>query len=109
VPVPVDVVAGEQPVDRTFEVCLGVAAGLDQRDAGGRVWDEHVAQPVAVFATELEELVSDIGDQPGAGAQSYDVGMHRTIIAAGARSFAGVVFAALECLLSARGRQRAVA
>ena len=90
VPVPVDVLAGEQPADCTREVSFGAAAGLDQRDACRRMGDEHVAQSVSASATELEELVGDLGDQPGPGAQLHDVGMHVAIIAAEVRGFAGV-------------------
>ncbi len=104
VPMPVDVVAREQPVNCVLEVGLGAAAGLDECDAGGRVWDEDVTQAVAASATELEERVGDIGDQSSAGAQLNDLGMHRSIIAAGVRGFAGGGFATLQCLLSASVR-----
>jgi hypothetical protein len=104
VPMPVDVVAREQPVNCFLEVGLGAAARLDECDADGRVWDEDVTQPVAASATELEERVGDIGDQSSAGAQLYDIGMHRSIIAAGVRGFAGGGFATLQCVLSASVR-----
>ena len=45
--VPVAVVARQQPLQRVDQVVVGARPGLDDRDTGRRVRDEHVAQPVS--------------------------------------------------------------
>ena len=89
VPVAIDVLGGKQPVDRILEVGLRSAAGLHQRDAGGRMRDEDMAQSVAAVAAELVELASDVGDESGAGADVHDLGIHSAIMVAVGRAALG--------------------
>jgi hypothetical protein len=55
VPVPVDVVAGEQVVNGLLEVRLRAATSLDQCDPRGCVRNKDVTQSVAAVATEPED------------------------------------------------------
>jgi hypothetical protein len=80
-PMPVDVVAREQPVNGLFEVGLGAAASLDQCDARGCVRNKDVTQTVAAVATEPTDQASDIGDRTGSGTQLHDIGIHSSIMA----------------------------
>ncbi len=76
VPVPVDVVGGQQPVDRVGEVGLAARARLDQRDAGGRVRHEHVQQPVAAAGAEAGRVGGQVGDEGGAAADLQLLAVH---------------------------------
>lgn len=49
---PVAVIARQQPFQRVEQVVVGSGAGLDDRDTGGGVWDEDVAQAVTAATTE---------------------------------------------------------
>lgn len=90
-PMPVNVVFGEQPVDGVLEIGLRAAAGLDQCDAGSRMRNKDVTQPVAAVATELSDHLSDIGDDASSGVQLYDIRIHSPIIAFGCVGRAGRV------------------
>jgi len=87
VPVPVNVVAGKQPVNGLLEVRLGAAASLDQGDARGCVRNKDVTQAIAPVATKLKDQVSDIGDKTGSGTQLDDIGVHSSIIATAGYDF----------------------
>jgi hypothetical protein len=84
VPVPVDVVAWEQPVNRVLKIGLGAAAGFDQCEAGRRVWHKDVAQPVAAITTKPNDLSTDISDETASGTQLHDIAIHSSIIATAA-------------------------
>jgi hypothetical protein len=43
--------------------------------------NKDVAQPVAAFATELIDHLSDIGGKTSSGTQLHDLGIHLPIIA----------------------------
>jgi hypothetical protein len=81
-PMSVEVLTWEQPLNGVFEIGFGAAAGLDQRGAGGRMRNEYVTQPVAAVATELEDHFSDIGDEAISVVQLYDIRIHLPIIIA---------------------------
>ena len=81
VPMPVDVVPWEQPVNRILKVGLGAAAGFDQCEAGRCVWDKDVTQPVAAVTTKLKDLLADISDKTASGTQLHDIAIHSSIIA----------------------------
>jgi hypothetical protein len=66
-PVSVDVLAGQQPVNGVLKIRLGAAAGLDQCDASGCMRNKHMTQPVTAVATELKDHLSDIGDNTSSG------------------------------------------
>jgi hypothetical protein len=66
-PVPVDVVTREQPVNGLLEVRLGAAAGLDQCEASSCMRNKDVTQPVAAVATELKDHLGDISDNTSSG------------------------------------------
>jgi hypothetical protein len=72
-PMPVKVVAWKQPVDGVLKIGLGAAAGLDQRDAGGRMRNKDVTQPVAAVAAEVKDHFSDIADEASPVVQLYDI------------------------------------
>ena len=82
VPVPVDIVTGQQPVNRILKVGLGAAAGFDQSEAGRCVWNKDVTQPVAAVTTKLNDLLADISDKTASGTQLHDIAIHSSIIAA---------------------------
>jgi len=65
--VPVNVFAGQQPVNSVLKIRFGAAASLDQGHAGSCVRHKHVTQPVAAVATELKDQLSDIGDDTRSG------------------------------------------
>ena len=80
VPVPVNVLAGEQPVNGVLEIGLGTASGLHQCDASGCMRNKDMTQAVAAVAAELKDHFSDIGDKTGSGTYLKDIGMHFPII-----------------------------
>ena len=81
-PVPVNVLAWEQPVNRVPKIGLRAAAGLDQRDASGGMRNKDIeTQPVAPLATELNDHLGDVGDKSSSGTQLYDIGLHFPITA----------------------------
>ena len=80
-PVPVNVLAREQPVNRVPKIGLRAAAGLDQRDASGGMRNKDMTQPVAPLATELNDHLGDVGDKSSSGTQLYDIGIHFPITA----------------------------
>jgi hypothetical protein len=88
-PVPVNVLAWEQPVNGVPEVGLGAAASLDQSDTSGCMRNKDVTQPVPAIATELTDHLSDIGDEASSGTQLHDIRIHSSIIAAGRRRRVG--------------------
>jgi hypothetical protein len=67
VPVPVNVIAGEQPVNCVLEIRLGAASGLDQCNTSGGMRNEDVTQSVAAITTEPKDHLCDIGDKTSAG------------------------------------------
>ena len=75
-PVPVDVLAREQPIDGTLQIGLGAAPGLDQCDTGRRMRNKDVTQPVAAITTELADQLSDISDEILFGTQSQNIAIH---------------------------------
>ena len=77
VPVPIDVVAGKQPINGILQVELGAAPSLDQCEAGRCVRNKDMTQSVAAVATELNDQVSDISDQTGTGTQLHDIASTR--------------------------------
>jgi hypothetical protein len=79
-PMPVDVLAWEQPLNGILKIRLGAAAGLDHCDAGGGMRNEDMTQPVAPPATELNDHLRDIGDKTSPGTQLHDIGIHFPII-----------------------------
>ena len=83
VPVPIDIVAWQQPVDGILKIGFGTAAGLDQGHAGGCMRHKDVTQAVAAVPTELKDLLADIGDKTVSGTQLHDIGIHASIIATG--------------------------
>src|SRR5215213_3370920 len=80
-PMSVKVLAWKQPADGVLKIGLGAAAGLDQRDAGGRMRNKDVTESVAPVTTELSDHMSDIGDEASSGVQLHDIGVHSPIIA----------------------------
>jgi anionic cell wall polymer biosynthesis LytR-Cps2A-Psr (LCP) family protein len=80
VPVPIDIVAGQQTINGDLKIGFGAAAGLDQGDAGRRVRNKDVTQTVAAVATELSDLLTDITNKTGSGTQLHDLGIHSSII-----------------------------
>jgi hypothetical protein len=66
-PVPVDVLARQQPLNGVLKIRLGAAAGLDQCEASSCMRNKDVTQPVAAVATELKDHLSDIGDNTSSG------------------------------------------
>src|SRR5829696_6756102 len=80
-PVPIDVLTWQQPVDRILEIRLGAAAGLDQGDASGGMRNEDMTQPVAPLTTELNDHLGDVGDQSSSGTQLHHIGIHVRITA----------------------------
>src|SRR4029453_6424295 len=76
VPVPIDVLTREQPINGLLEVRLGAAASLDQGDTRGCVRNKDMTQTVAAAATEALDVVSDIGDETRPGMQLHDIGIH---------------------------------
>jgi hypothetical protein len=80
VPVPVNVVAGKQPVDGILEVGLGSTPSLHQSDTGGCVRNKDMTQSVAAVATELKDQVSEISDKTSTGTQLNDIAIHCSII-----------------------------
>jgi hypothetical protein len=92
VPMPVDVVARKQSVNRILKVGLGAAAGFDQCQAGRCVWNKDVTQPIAAVTTKLNHLLTDISDTTASGTQLHDIAIHPSIIAT-----AGMT---LKCLIS---------
>jgi hypothetical protein len=80
VPVPIDVVAGKQPVNGILEVGLRAAPSLDQCDAGSCVRNEDLTQSVAAVATELKDPVSEISDETATGTHLHNIAIHRSII-----------------------------
>jgi hypothetical protein len=81
VPVPVDVITREQPVNRRLQIGLGAASGFDQCDAGSCMRNKDVTQPVAAVAAELKDHLSDISDKTSSGMELHDIGIHLSIIA----------------------------
>ena len=79
-PVPVDVLAREQPVNGVLEIGLGAASGLDQCDASGCMRNKDMTQTVAAVAAELTDHLSDVGDETSPGAYLDDIGIHFPII-----------------------------
>jgi hypothetical protein len=79
-PVPVNVLAWQQPLNGILKIRLGAASGLDQRDASGGMRNKDVTQPVAAIATELHDHLRDIGDKTSSGTQLHDIGIHFPII-----------------------------
>src|SRR4029453_8313439 len=80
VPVPIDVVTREQPVNGLLEVRLGAAASLDHCDARGCVRNKDMTQTVAAAATEPTDVVGDIGDEIRSGMQLHDIGIHFALL-----------------------------
>lgn len=80
VPVSVNVLPGEQPVNGVLEIGLGAASGLNQCDASGCMWNKDMTQAVAAAAAELKDHFSDIGDKTSSGTYLHDIGMHFPII-----------------------------
>src|SRR5215213_1022373 len=80
-PMSVKVLAWKQPADGVLKIGLGAAAGLDQRDAGGRMRNKDVTESVAPVTTELSDHMSDIGDEASSGVQLHDIRVHSPIIA----------------------------
>jgi hypothetical protein len=79
-PVPVNVLAGEQPVNGVLEIGLGAASSLDQCDAGGCMRNKDMTQAVAAIMAELKDHLSDIGDKTSSGTYLHDIGIHFPII-----------------------------
>jgi hypothetical protein len=61
-PMPVYVLARQQPLNGVLKIRLGATAGLDQCDASGCMRNKDVTQPVAAVATELKDDLRDISD-----------------------------------------------
>ena len=74
--VAVAVVARQQSFEGVDEVVVAACAGLDDRDAGGGVRDEHVAQAVAVRRAERAHLVGEIDDASTRGVDVENGGIH---------------------------------
>jgi hypothetical protein len=77
--VPPAVVAGEQLVQLGQQVVVAAGAGLDQRDACGRVRHEDVQQSVGLLADELGALVGEVDDHrdtPGADGAQFRSHVH---------------------------------
>lgn len=82
VPVPVDVLAGEYAVDGVVEIRFRTAARLHEGNARCRMWDEDVAQAVALATAVLGDIAADICDQSIAGLQPYELRLHGPMMAA---------------------------
>ena len=69
VAVPPAVVGRQQVAERGEQVVVAARTGLDDRDAGGRMRDEHVQQPVAAPGDEAGAVAGQVEDGlAGAGA-----------------------------------------
>ena len=79
-PVPVHVLAREQPVNGILEIGLGAASGLDQCDASGCMRNKDVTQAVAAAVAELKNHLSDVGDETSSGTYLRDIRIHFPII-----------------------------
>jgi heme-degrading monooxygenase HmoA len=85
------IVARQQAFERVDEVAVTACAGLDDRDPGRRVRDEHVAQPIAMRRAEFTHIVSQVDDTATSGIDVEDNGIHDSSLrnAAIARRCAG--------------------
>ncbi len=83
--VPVPVVARQQPFQRVDQVVVGTRAGLDDRDPGRRVRDEHVAQAVAVAEAEPAHRIGEVHDAATGGVDIQHIGLHLAKPTAGRR------------------------
>ena len=74
--VAVAIVARQQAFERVDEVVIGPGAGLDDRDTGGGVRHEHVAQAVLVAAAEGAHRVGEVDDAAPGGVDIEYIGVH---------------------------------
>jgi hypothetical protein len=79
-PVPVNVLAGEQPVNGILKIRLGATSSFDQCNSSSGMRNEDMTQAVAALAAELHDHLGDIGDKTSSGTQLHDIGIHFPII-----------------------------
>lgn len=79
-PVPVNVFAGEQPVNGVLEIGLGAASSFNQGDASGCMRNKDMTQAIVAVMAELNDHLSDIGDKTSSGTYLHDIGIHFPII-----------------------------
>lgn len=73
---PVAVVARQQPHQRVHQILVGTGAGLDNRNAGRSVRDEHVAQAIIMGGAEGAHGVGEIDNAATRGVHIQHIGIH---------------------------------
>ena len=74
--VPVAVIARQQPFQRVDQIFVRTGAGLDDRDPGCRVRDEHIQQAIAQREAEPAHRVGEIHDAALGGVDFQQIGLH---------------------------------
>jgi hypothetical protein len=72
----VAVIARQQTFERVQEVVIGPRAGLDDRDTGGGVRYEHVAQSIVMSAAKRPQGVGEVDYAAAGGVDIEYVGVH---------------------------------
>ena len=93
--VAVPIVAREQPLERVEQVVVGAGPRLDERNTGGGVRHEHVAQagpsPRAALSAERPDGVGEVDDAAPGGVDIKQVGVHDASVRAAGRPLPGVI------------------
>jgi hypothetical protein len=76
----VAIVARQQALERVDEVVVAACPGFDDRDSGGGVWDENVAETVAVGCAEVTHIVGEIDDAATRGVNVEDCRIHHSTL-----------------------------
>ena len=93
--VAVPIVARKQPLERVEQVVVGARPGLDERNTGGGVRHEHVAQagpaPGAALSAERPDGVGEVDDAATGGVDVEEVGVHDASVRAAGRPLPALI------------------